>query len=180
MAPCLRQFWPIVGRHRKVRGVLFVRISHCAVFLLLLLNLVLAPCLSDVVVAQEELVPASPSPAAVAEVPAPAQVAPQPAPDILQMPFEPQTPADIFAEPLPRVETAAPPQDLPRGYTGATGIRPSESQQTLDFVPVEDHWRIGFPDKDRYGDGNTPGDDRLGEMGRWWDPYNQNVLKGDY
>lgn len=180
MAPCLRQFWPNVGRHRKVRGRLLARIAQCTGLLLLFLSMAASTGLAEAAVAQDEVASALPPPTAAPQVSAPLQVAPLPAPDILQMPFEPQTPADVFAEPLPRMETAVPPQDLPRGYTGATGIRPSESQQTLDFVPVEDRWRIGFPDKDRYPDGNPPGDDRFGELGRWWDPYNQNVLKGDY
>lgn len=37
-----------------------------------------------------------------------------------------------------------------------------------DFEPIEDRWRIEPPPYD------------LNVKGRWWDPYNQNVLKGDY
>jgi hypothetical protein len=40
-----------------------------------------------------------------------------------------------------------------------------------DFVPIPDRWRIGFPE------GYRP---EVGGIGHIYDPYNQNVLKGDY
>jgi hypothetical protein len=41
---------------------------------------------------------------------------------------------------------------------------------------VPDRWRIGFPDYERApGTGEAPL-----VRGQWWDPYHQNVLKGDY
>src|ERR1051325_4668267 len=43
-----------------------------------------------------------------------------------------------------------------------------------------DRWRILFPEYDRYGDRGPRGRDIPFKRGRWWDPYNQNVLKGDY
>jgi hypothetical protein len=43
-----------------------------------------------------------------------------------------------------------------------------------------DRWRIQFPEYDRYGDRGARGRDIPFKRGRWWDPYNQNVLKGDY
>ena len=43
-----------------------------------------------------------------------------------------------------------------------------------------DRWRITFPEYDRYGDRGARGRDIPFKRGRWWDPYNQNVLKGDY
>ena len=43
-----------------------------------------------------------------------------------------------------------------------------------------DRWRIAFPEYDRYGDRGARGRDIPFKRGRWWDPYNQNVLKGDY
>src|SRR4029078_4847700 len=43
-----------------------------------------------------------------------------------------------------------------------------------------DRWRITFPEDDRYGDRGARGRDIPFKHGRWWDPYNQNVLKGDY
>src|SRR5262249_51625249 len=43
-----------------------------------------------------------------------------------------------------------------------------------------DRWRLLFPEYDRYGDRGARGRDIPFKRGRWWDPYNQNVLKGDY
>jgi hypothetical protein len=43
-----------------------------------------------------------------------------------------------------------------------------------------DRWRVTFPEYDRYGDRGARGRDIPFKRGRWWDPYNQNVLKGDY
>jgi hypothetical protein len=70
--------------------------------------------------------------------------------------------------------------DPPLGFTGPSGVLPSETQQNSHFAPVEDRWRIGFPEWDRYGKGHPPVDDYPYIEGHWWDPYNQNVLKGDY
>ncbi len=70
--------------------------------------------------------------------------------------------------------------DAPHGFTGPSGVLPREQQTTGQFQPVEDRWRIGLPDYDRYGKGHPPQDDYLGVEGTRWDPYNQNVLKGDY
>ena len=39
---------------------------------------------------------------------------------------------------------------------------------------------MGFPEWDRYGLNHPPGEDYPYQKGHWWDPYNQNVLKGDY
>jgi hypothetical protein len=54
--------------------------------------------------------------------------------------------------------------------------RPKPTDTSPDFIPIPDRWRLGFPDWNRY--------ERPLEApyvkGRWWDPYNQNVLKGDY
>jgi hypothetical protein len=55
-----------------------------------------------------------------------------------------------------------------------------EEQQDSHFVPIEDRWRVGFPEWDRYGKGHPPVDDYPYQPGNWWDPFNQNVLKGDY
>jgi hypothetical protein len=46
---------------------------------------------------------------------------------------------------------------------GAVTAPPPEAFPT-DWVPVPDRWRIV---------------DALGVGGQWWDPYNQNVIKGD-
>src|SRR5437660_807889 len=72
------------------------------------------------------------------------------------------------------------PADPPPGYTGPSGILPRETQENSHFVPVEDRWRLGFPAWDRYDQGHPIGKDYPYTEGHWWDPYNQNVLKGDY
>jgi len=71
-------------------------------------------------------------------------------------------------------------RDTPYGFTGPSGVRPTEQQTSSHFIPVEDRWRLGLPDSDRYGKGHPIMDDYPGVKGAWWDPYNQNVLKGDY
>ena len=63
---------------------------------------------------------------------------------------------------------------------GRRACSPREAQSTHDFVPVEDRWRIGFPEWDRYGKGHPLLDDYPYLPGRKLDPFNQNVWKGDY
>jgi len=72
------------------------------------------------------------------------------------------------------------PRDIPLGYSGPSGVLRTERQTSSHFVPTEDRWRQGIPEQDRYGKGHPPLDDYPGIQGAWWDPYNQNVLKGDY
>ena len=111
----------------------------------------------------------------------------------------PPGPPDAFAEPRPPV-LGAPlddfvpmaeladdadymlnwPFDAPLGYTGPSGILPREGQQNSHFVPMEDRWRIGFPEWDRYGKNHPLLDEYPYVEGSRWDPYHQNVLKGDY
>lgn len=102
-------------------------------------------------------------------------------PDVLYRPLE-----QPFAEPT---ETELLPdfgtmvqflRDAPAGYAGLSSVAPTEYQTSGHFVPIEDRWRIGLPYWDRYGKGHPPGDDYPFVEGHWWDPYNQNVLKGDY
>ncbi len=68
----------------------------------------------------------------------------------------------------------------PLGFTGPTSVLPTESQNTNHFVPIEDRWRVGIPNWDRYGKGHPVGDDYPSIQGAWYDPYNQSVLKGDF
>lgn len=74
---------------------------------------------------------------------------------------------------------AAGDDDAPLGYAGASGVG-REAHARPDRRPERDRWRIGFPEYDRYGDKGGRGRDILFKRGRWYDPYNQNVLKGDY
>jgi hypothetical protein len=72
------------------------------------------------------------------------------------------------------------PVDPPLGYAGPSGIAPREMQTSSHFVPMEDRWRIGFPEWDRHDQGQNPTTDVPYAAGSLWDPYRQNVLKGDY
>ena len=65
------------------------------------------------------------------------------------------------------------------GFAGQSGVKP-RSGGNAEFDTVEDRWRIGFPEWDRYGLGHPRVFDYPYRLGRWYDPYNQNVLKGDY
>ncbi len=72
------------------------------------------------------------------------------------------------------------PFDPPLGFAGPSGVLTEELQADSHFVPVPDRWRLGFPDWDRSENGDQFAIDMPYKYGRWYDPYNQNVLKGDY
>jgi hypothetical protein len=84
-------------------------------------------------------------------------------------------PPPAIAETRPRRvgpdPTAAPvfptPSDPTNGYAGRSTVD-SPAQQTAGVKTVADRWRIGFPPDPRY------------QRGDILNPYNQNVLKGDY
>ena len=84
--------------------------------------------------------------------------------------------------PLDQVEvktiTSEPP-DRPTGHAGSETVS-SAPQTHPDRRETRDRWRVGFPEYDRYGDRAARGRDLPFKRGRWWDPYNQSVLKGDY
>jgi hypothetical protein len=108
-----------------------------------------------------------------------------PGPEILSDQALNRVPQDFAG--LPSVVTDDPyippllwPVDSPLGYTGPSGILPREMQQDSHFVPMEDRWRIGFPEWDRYGRGHPLTEDYPYEPGNIRNPYRQNVLKGDY
>lgn len=88
-------------------------------------------------------------------------------------PEAPAAPAQPAAPPGPPLRT---PSDAPLGFTVPPSGLPVPEQRSSDALPQTDRWRIGFPRWDRYG---RPFDSPYVE-GRWWDPYNQNILKGDY
>ena len=67
----------------------------------------------------------------------------------------------------------------PLGFTGSSSVLP-RSGNNAEYETVEDCWRLGFPFWDRYGQGFPRGLDYPYKLGRIEDPYNQNVLKGDY
>jgi len=71
------------------------------------------------------------------------------------------------------------PERKPLGAAGQTSVE-SEPQTQPDRRTMRDRWRIGFPEYDRYGDKAARGRDIPFKKGRWYDPYNQSKLKGDY
>jgi|CXWL01.1.fsa_nt_gi hypothetical protein len=48
-----------------------------------------------------------------------------------------------------------------------------------DTREVRDRWRYLFPEYDRYGDKGARGRDIPFKRGKWYNPYDQNILKGD-
>jgi hypothetical protein len=101
-------------------------------------------------------------------------------PEVLRRPIDApslsELPAPLFdTGPFMRL-----PIDPPTGYTGPSGVLPIEDQQSSHFVPIEDRWRIGYPEWDRYGKGHPITDDYPYMPGRYFDPFNLNVFKGDY
>lgn len=72
------------------------------------------------------------------------------------------------------------PTDSPNGFAGRSRIRPLDEPADAHFVPMPDRWRSGFPTWDRNRRGFPLGEDYPYKQGSPWDPYNQNVLKGDY
>lgn len=82
-------------------------------------------------------------------------------------PYEqPEGPLTPMRRP-PRSEIFTTPIESPLGYAGPSTIS-NGNQTSADAVPMADRWRIGYPDDPRF------------KTGQWYNPYNQNVLKGDY
>jgi hypothetical protein len=103
------------------------------------------------------------------------------APPPLRRPIE-RPPADVPVPdepPLPGVPFRTP-MDPPIGFTGYSSVTPSDGQSDPHFLPIEDRWRLGFPEWDRYDKGHPVNDDYPYIPGRVLDPFNQNKLKGDY
>jgi hypothetical protein len=73
------------------------------------------------------------------------------------------------------VDMNAGPIDRP---TGGTPPKPPPPKLP-DSQEARDRWRIGFPEYDRYGDKGARGRDIPFKRNRWYQPYDQNVLKGD-
>jgi hypothetical protein len=60
------------------------------------------------------------------------------------------------------------PKDKPLGAAGPSRNRKPSPEEDADFIIIKDRWRTGVPDDPRFRKGSI------------FDPYNQNVLKGDY
>lgn len=99
-------------------------------------------------------------------------------PDPLNRLTEPQQPPKLSTEGSAAALTEAV-FAPPLGYAGPSGVYP-RSGGNNEYETVEDRWRIGFPEWDRYGLGHPRVFDYPYRLGRILDPYNQNVLKGDY
>lgn len=90
-------------------------------------------------------------------------------------------------EPHAVAEPFVPPPHDPLGFAGPTSLRLGHDASD-GFLPIEDRWRVALPDFDRLGRRNALDAVTMGAAsgdypfveGRWYDPYNQNVLKGDY
>src|SRR5260370_11599491 len=90
-----------------------------------------------------------------------------------------QTKVDFTVEKRTAQQLTTIPERKPPGAAGQKSVE-SEPQTQLDRRAVRDRWRIGFPEYDRYGDKGARGPAIPFKKGRWYDPYHQNWLKGDY
>lgn len=159
---------------------------------------------SVVIIGDQEEFPASPTAvpqpavptsltAADAELNLAAEPGPTPTGPTLDDPFAAKPPVlvrpDDPATPSPDGELSLEPEfdpffqyahNMPAGFAGRSGVVPRAGQESAHFVPIEDRWRIGVPEWDRYGKGHPVTDDYPQDLGQWWNPYKQNVLKGDY
>ncbi|HEY6334057.1 MAG TPA: cytochrome c3 family protein, partial [Blastocatellia bacterium] len=79
-------------------------------------------------------------------------------PPAIQPPLEEGVPNQVVTNPV----------DNPLGYVTRPRRVMPEQPGSPDLVERPDRWRIGFPNDPRY------------QMGKLLDPYNQNMLKGDY
>ena len=89
----------------------------------------------------------------------------------------PDPPTPSMAEPGSYFRSLMEP---PSGFSGRSGVKRTEPQVSADFVPIEDRWRVGYPEWDRYGKGHPLLDDYPYVPGRAINPFRQSVLKGDY
>lgn len=90
-----------------------------------------------------------------------------------------ETRLNIPVETSGQKPTVADEVSQPTGYAGNKTIE-SAPQSAADRREVRDRWRVGFPEYDRYGDMGGRGRDIPFRRGRWYNPYDQSVLKGDY
>src|SRR5262249_28705448 len=74
-------------------------------------------------------------------------------PEVLSRPIDtpPPPPPDLAPDPYAPSEPFQVERGVPPGFTGPSGVAPTVVQTDGHFVPVEDRWRISFPEWDRYG-----------------------------
>lgn len=101
-------------------------------------------------------------------------------PPVLNRPLNAAPDDNFLNEVVEPAELFQYPRDAPLGFTGPSGVLPTEYQLDNHFVPIEDRWRLGMPQWDRYGRDFPVGEDYPLKVGSLLDPYNLNVLKGDY
>jgi hypothetical protein len=105
--------------------------------------------------------------------------------DLLRLGAAELVTTDLMLQPLPPAASSAPipvPQ-APGAYGRVVRTRPDVPEPGPDdiapsdqvFLRVADRWNTTMPAWDRHG---TGADDHY-VAGQWWDPYHQNVLKGD-
>jgi hypothetical protein len=150
---------------------------------------VAAPPVPVAPAATRTLPPVPAAPAALPFVPP----APAPAGQPNPKPADP-VPLDTTRQPIDRLTEAATPTNPNQvgaateasyvyfptlGFAGQSGVVP-RSGRNNEYDTIEDRWRIGFPEWDRYDQGHPRVFDYPYQLGRWFDPYRQNVLKGDY
>jgi len=90
-----------------------------------------------------------------------------------------ETKIDFPAERSKPGEIKPPDTDKPLGAAGDETVQ-SVKQVSSDRRELRDRWRIGFPEYDRYGDKGARGRDIPFRRNRWYNPYGQSVIKGDY
>src|SRR5438105_15058937 len=96
--------------------------------------------------------------------------------DPTERPLMPQGPVVPEPSPAGKILIAPSPFEPPLGYSGPSRIQ-RRSGDNDEYQTVEDRWRLGFPYWDRHNLGQPRVVDDSYELGRWWDPYNLNVLK---
>ena len=104
-------------------------------------------------------------------------------------PVEQRDPLNRLLEPAKPLATGETPQEAPTlanyvyyptlGFAGQSGVAP-RSGNNAEYDTMEDRWRIGLPQWDRYGKGHPRVADYPYQLGQITDPFNQNILKGDY
>jgi len=105
----------------------------------------------------------------------------RPLPEDRLRPLVRRVPSEIPPPPLAPVAAAVlypRPRRMPEGANLA-GVLPSFAipAPAPESVAVPNRWRIGFPAWQRYDSKRL---DTVYARQRWWDPFNRNVLKGDY
>ena len=93
-----------------------------------------------------------------------------PAPSPAPVPTPPPVVTPGAGGPVPPL-----PDLKPLGYAGGPTVSALDPP-TAEFVPMPDRWRFGWPRYRRY----NPPQKMPWVEGSAWDPYNQNLFKGDY